>query len=676
MRQESLPRQPTSGSCTTPPAGAALRFVPGRADDLGVTNMPTTVEDTMLPVDESFLTQTCRSTTVAERDDSRSLRDMSVMKAILDTARRRLPLVHFVVDSAIWALAIPLAVWLRYDYAFDQLGGNVVVPVAIAVGMQGLFGLSSGLYRRRWRYGSFDEVRIVALTAASVGLVLTALLWGRVGVPRSVPALAMGLSLLGQISARSMWRLKNERARRPNGDHLERLVVVGAGEGAEQILRTLRSSSDSKYTAVALLDDDPDKRNLRLSGIRVEGKVDALAQVAERHHADSVLIAVPSADSSLVRRVAEVADPLKLKVLILPSVDALFGGVGESDIRPIGEADLLGRHPVDIDTDAVAGYITGRRVLVTGAGGSIGSELCRQLARFEPAKLFMLDRDENGLHATQLSIEGRAMLDDEGLILADIRDAARIDEVFAMARPEVVFHAAALKHLPLLEMHPEEGWKTNVGGTVNVLNAARKYGTARFVNVSTDKAANPTSVLGWTKRITERLTANASEQGPTECVSVRFGNVLGSNGSVLRSFESQVAQGLPITVTHPDITRYFMTIEEASRLVVYAGAIGDPGEVLILDMGEPVRIMDVAERFAAQHEPPLQIVITGLRPNEKLHEDLIASDELGRCKVHAAITHVTTAGLEPTEEMSCGPVPDAARMRAIALSGLPAQVDA
>ena len=189
--------------------------------------------------------------------------------------------------------------------------------------------------------------------------------------------------------------------------------------------------------------------------------------------------------------------------------------------------------------------------------------------------------------------------------------------------------------------------------------------------MSTDKAANPTSVLGWTKRITERLTAHASEQGPTECVSVRFGNVLGSNGSVLRSFESQVAQGLPITVTHPDITRYFMTIAEASRLVVYAGAIGDPGEVLILDMGEPVRIMDVAERFAAQHEPPLEIVITGLRPNEKLHEDLIAADEFGECKVHKLITHVTTAGLEPTEEMSSGPVPDASRMRAIGLQRPP-----
>jgi len=346
----------------------------------------------------------------------------------------------------------------------------------------------------------------------------------------------------------------------------------------------------------------------------------------------------------------------------------LLGGVGEGDIRPVNEADLLGRRPADIDPEAVAHYITGKRVLVTGAGGSIGSELCRQLARFEPTKLFMLDRDENGLHATQLSIEGRAMLDDEGLLLADIRDAARIDELFAKVQPEVVFHAAALKHLPLLEMHPDEGWKTNVCGTLNVLNAARAHGTTRFVNISTDKAANPTSILGWTKRITERLTAHASQEGPTECVSVRFGNVLGSSGSVLKAFESQAAQGLPITVTHPDITRYFMTIEEASRLVIYAGAIGDPGEILILDMGEPVKIMDVAERFAAQHEPPLEIVITGLRPNEKLHEDLISSFELGDCRVHKLITHVTTDPLPPVREMITGEVPDTGRVRMIALT--------
>jgi FlaA1/EpsC-like NDP-sugar epimerase len=598
------------------------------------------------------------------------------VRRLVDAGRRHLPLVHFAVDSSLWVISIPLAVWLRYDYRLARVDGDVLPPIVLAVVLQGLFGLGTGLYRRRWRYGSFDEVRIVALTAASVGAVLMVGLWQWNPIPRSVPMLATGLALLGQITARSMWRLRNESRRRPNGEHLQRLVVVGAGEGGDQVLRTLRGSSDSSYLPVALLDDDPHKRNLRLSGVRVEGRVDDLEVVATKYHADAVLIAVPSADSSFIRRVSDLAAALNLRVLVLPPVDQLLGGVGESDIRPVNELDLLGRHPADIDPEAVSHYISGRRVLVTGAGGSIGSELCRQLSRFEPAKLFMLDRDESGLHATQLSIEGRAMLDSDRLILADIRDADRVDEVFAQCKPEVVFHAAALKHLPLLETYPDEGWKTNVCGTLNLLNAARAHGTTRFVNVSTDKAASPTSVLGWTKRITERLTAYASEQGPTECVSVRFGNVLGSNGSVLRAFEAQAEHGLPITVTHPDITRYFMTITEASRLVIYAGAIGDPGEVLILDMGEPVKILDVAQRFAAQHNPPLQIVFTGLRPSEKLHEDLISPDESGERRVHKLITHVTAPALEPTDEMLGGAIPDPAGMRAIALTGIQAGVEA
>jgi FlaA1/EpsC-like NDP-sugar epimerase len=366
--------------------------------------------------------------------------------------------------------------------------------------------------------------------------------------------------------------------------------------------------------------------------------------------------------------VTALADDAGLDVYVLPPVEQMLGGVLVADIRLVSEDDLLGRHPADIDPAAVAEYITGRRVLVTGAGGSIGSELCRQLARFSPAALFMLDRDESGLHATQLSIEGRAMLEDPSLVLADIRDAARIDTVFAACRPDVVFHAAALKHLPLLEMHPDEGWKTNVGGTQVLLDAAGRHGVSRFVNVSTDKAANPTSVLGWTKRITERLTSYASTLGAMECVSVRFGNVLGSAGSVLRSFEAQARNGGPITVTDPAITRYFMTIPEASKLTIYAGAIGEPGEVLILDMGDPVRILDVAERFANLSDPPVEIVFTGLRKGEKLHEDLVSSDERGVRRVHELIMHVPVEPLAPLPAMSSGPVPSVDEMRAIARS--------
>jgi dTDP-glucose 4,6-dehydratase len=359
-----------------------------------------------------------------------------------------------------------------------------------------------------------------------------------------------------------------------------------------------------------------------------------------------VLLAIPSAESHLVRDVDSIASNAGLNLLVLPSVHEMFGVVQVTDIRPVSEADLLGRRPADIDADAVAGYITGKRVLVTGAGGSIGSELCRQLARFAPEKLLKLDRDESGLHAVQLSVHGRAMLDGDDLLLGDIRDRDRLFELFEHHRPDVVFHAAALKHLPLLEAAPQEGWKTNVVGTQNVLDAAEHVGVTHFVNVSTDKAANPTSVLGYTKRLTERLTAHKGESASGTYASVRFGNVLGSRGSVLPAFREQAKRGGPITVTHPDITRYFMLVEEAALLVINAGAIGRDGEVLVLDMGEPVKIVDVARRFAEQHTPPLEIVFTGLREGEKLHEDLIAEEEFGDRPFHPMITHVDVAPLD------------------------------
>ncbi len=599
-------------------------------------------------------------------------------------ARRHLPLVHFAVDSTLWALAIPIGVFLRYDFAWSVVWqAEVAIAVVTAVVLQGAFGWLYGLYRRRWKYGSFDEVRIVALTAFSVGTLMTAIWWGTWNqttgdraVPRSVPLLATGVSLLGQIAIRSMWRLYTEHRNRPMSSGANQLLIVGAGDAAQQIVRTLRTSAEAPFVPVAMVDDDPGKRNFRMSGVRVEGTVDDLVAVATSHNATTVLIAAPSADSAFFRRVTEAAEHAGLRVLVLPPVEQLLGGVEVDHIRPVSELDLLGRHQADIDPQEIAAYVTGRRVLVTGAGGSIGSELCRQLARFEPAALLMLDRDESGLHRTQLSIEGRALLDNPALLLADIRDTDRVDKLFAHHRPDVVFHAAALKHLPLLEMHPHEAWLTNVCGTLHVLDAARRNGVQRFVNVSTDKAADPTSVLGWTKRITERLTAHASMNSAMECVSVRFGNVLGSSGSVFQAFTAQAANGGPITVTDPEITRYFMTIEEASRLTIYAGAIGDPGEVLILDMGEPVRIVDMATRFATRHDPPLEVVFTGLRPGEKLHEDLIAHDETGERRVHPLITHVNVPPhiRLPAAPERFGPSIDA--LREIALTGLPGRVSA
>lgn len=315
--------------------------------------------------------------------------------------------------------------------------------------------------------------------------------------------------------------------------------------------------------------------------------------------------------------------------------------------KVLDERDLLGRLEIDSDDRGIAAIVTGRRVLVTGAGGSIGSELCRQLHRFAPESLIMVDRDESALHAVELSIAGRALFESRDVVVADIRDRERMLEVFGEHRPHVVFHAAALKHLPLLELYPGEGWKTNVGGTRNVLDAAAAVEVERFVNVSTDKAADPTSVLGHTKKVAERLTAHAAHRTRLPYVSVRFGNVLGSRGSVLEAFRSQAARGGPLTVTHPEATRYFMLIEEAVHLVLQAATIGGAGEALILDMGTPVRIDDVARRIAAESTEPVEIVYTGLRPGEKLHERLVGADEVGQTRIHPLISHVAVTPLDP-----------------------------
>lgn len=571
--------------------------------------------------------------------------------------RRRLPVVHYLVDCLVWLVALPLTTFSRYDFSLTELEFDATARSwIVAIVAQGAFGIGTGLYTRRWRYGSFDEVAALAATVLLTGVVMTVVHfgWFMDGAPRSVPALTSAVAIAGTVAVRSAWRLYQQKQSKRELLGAAPLIIVGTGEAAEQIVKALLADANSRYQPVALLDDNPDRRRYSISGVKVQGPISQMREVAARYSAEDVLLAMPSAESELIRDVDAIANNAGLRLLVLPSAHQMFGDVGVRDIRPVSEADLLGRRPADIDADAVAGYVTGKRVLVTGAGGSIGSELCRQLARFEPASLMKLDRDESGLHAVQLSIHGRALLDGNDLLLGDIRDRDRLFELFEEHRPEVVFHAAALKHLPLLEAAPEEGWKTNVVGTQNVLDAAEHVGVAHFVNVSTDKAANPTSVLGYTKQLTERLTAHKGATAPGTYVSVRFGNVLGSRGSVLPAFREQARRGGPITVTHPDITRYFMLVEEAALLVINAGAIGRDGEVLVLDMGEPVKIADVAKRFADQHTPPLEIVFTGLRQGEKLHEDLIADDEEGDRPFHPMITHVAAeaATIEEVSEIS------------------------
>ncbi|HET6529138.1 MAG TPA: nucleoside-diphosphate sugar epimerase/dehydratase [Actinoplanes sp.] len=553
------------------------------------------------------------------------------------------------VDALALAVALALATLLRHDGDIGHVDGAGLALLSACAGVvHTLAGLRFGLYTGRWSYGCFEEIAALAKTAAlttPIVFVLDTVL-GRL-VPRSAIIAAGLITLVLAAGVRYGVRLLDDHRLRPSPDAGTRVVVMGAGEGAAQAIRSMLRNPSSPYVPVALLDDDPAKRTLRIMGVPVAGNRHAMPEVVRRYAADAVLIAIPSAGADLVRELTELAAPLEVDLKVVPPVVELFGRtVSVDDIRPVRNEDLLGRREIGIDLAAVAGYLENRRVLVTGAGGSIGSELCRQVARFRPARLVMLDRDESGLHAVQLSLDGRGMLDDRNLVVADIRDQQRLDEVFAEHRPQVVFHAAALKHLPLLEMHPSEALKTNIVGTYQILQTALRHGVDRLVNISTDKAADPTSVLGYSKRITERLTAAADEAAPGTFCSVRFGNVLGSRGSVLTAFEAQVAAGGPITVTHPDVARFFMTVQEAVRLVIQAGAIDSKGEVLVLDMGEPVRIADVAKRIADAAERHIRIVYTGLRPGEKLQEVLLGPDEPDHRPNHPLISEAPVPPLD------------------------------
>jgi len=548
------------------------------------------------------------------------------------------------LDAVSWAVAIVAATLLRYDLDYQAIAWTrllLLIPIAIIIHV--VVGTAGGLYLGRWRFGSFEEVAALTrcVVVATVSLAFVNRFLFNYLIPITATILAGCLALLCMAGARYAWRLVLEKRMRPSEETALRVLVFGAGEGGLQVINAMLRNPSSPYLPVALLDDHPYKQHLRINGVPVGGDRSRMGDVARTFDASAIVIAIPSAGASLIAELSELAVAASLDVMVLPPVRELFGGdVGVADIRPISESDLLGRHEIDTDVSSISSYITGRRVLVTGAGGSIGSELCAQLYLFAPAQLVMVDRDESALHAVQLSIEGRALLDSPNLVVADLRDQPRMAQVFAEHRPEVVFHAAALKHLSLLERHPSEAVKTNVIGTHTLLDLAVNHGIERFVNVSTDKAADPGSVLGYTKRIAERLTAATARRSGGIYLTVRFGNVLHSRGSAMGVFEAQVRAGGPITATDPEVTRYFMTVEEAVQLIIQAGAIGKGGEALVLDMGDPVRIADIAARMAARSDRHIDIVYTGLRPGEKLHEVLIGDHEHPSASAHPLISQV------------------------------------
>ncbi|MFZ9637427.1 MAG: polysaccharide biosynthesis protein [Ilumatobacteraceae bacterium] len=564
--------------------------------------------------------------------------------------------IQFVLDVLAWSAAAALALVLRAYLQEERDISNAVqgilyraLPIVAVV--QAITGYIVGIYRRRWRYGSFDEVKGLILSAFITTTILLAIRFTDQSIdafPRSAIITGGILGLFFTAASRYTWRLVREQLRRPSELTAKKILIYGAGEGGIQIVNTMLRNPNSSYLPVGFLDDNSSTHRLSISGVPVLGGRESIQKAANRTGANTLLIAIPSAESGVVSEIAELARLAKLEVKILPAVQNLDERpVDASDIRDLTDEDLLGRRRVKINLDEISEYLVNRRVLVTGAGGSIGSELCRQLVRFNPAEIIMLDRDESALHEVQLSIYGRALLDTPQTVLADLRDETAINAIFESRKPQVVFHAAALKHLPLLERYPNEAYQTNVLGTLTMLKAARRAGVEVFINISTDKAANPISVLGYSKRIAERLTADfAYGPGAGKYISVRFGNVLGSRGSVLMSFRDQIAKGGPVTVTHRGVTRYFMTISEAVQLVIQAGAIGSTGEILVLDMGKPVNIYEVAEQLVRNSSKQIKIEVVGLRVGEKVHEELFGIGEIDERPRHPLISHVPAKSID------------------------------
>lgn len=577
------------------------------------------------------------------------------------------------VDTAAWFLAFLLSAALRFETVHIALTldfnstDSVAIPVyscLLLAGIASAIHLSVAwflrLHRGRHNLASFEELftlTSVVLLAGAVTAVINfftePLLFPRLSV-----LTASALAILLMVWPRVVWRFQTTS--RPSGRaHSEttRVLIVGAGDGGRDLVRSMHGDPMRAWDPVAFLDDDPNKRHYRFQGVAVQGGSDDLESVAEKLGVTSVVIAMPSISSSVIRRINDAAIHAGLDVKVLPGVNDILGNATIDQVRDIEPADLLGRHQISTDIDEIAGYLRDKTVLVTGAGGSIGSELCRQIRRFAPARLLMLDRDESALHALALSMDGRADLESPDMVLADVRDRQRLLEVFTELKPDVVFHAAALKHVNILERQPGEAFKTNVLGTQNVLDAAVAAQVKRFVNISTDKAAAPENALGYSKRLAEGLTAGVGHSAEGTYLSVRFGNVLGTRGSVLTTFQAQIDRGGPITVTHPEVTRFFMTVGEAVQLVIQAAAIGRDGEALVLDMGEPVKIDDVARQMIQQSRRSIEIVYTGLKPGEKLHEVLFTSVESDERPFHPLVSHVdvppTTKGI--TETIAAAP---------------------
>jgi FlaA1/EpsC-like NDP-sugar epimerase len=540
------------------------------------------------------------------------------------------------LDTVLVTSAFAIMLALRYEFAIPNDAWETFWPfIAVAIVVQLSANRLAGLYGPVWQHASIIEAqRIVSAGVGACGLLVAwQVLVGHL-VPFSV-IISGGLvatGLMGALRFHSRLFAFNRRQR----VDATRVLIVGAGHSASALLREIDRSPERNLLAVALLDDDPRKVGRSIGATPILGTIDELYEVGTDRRVDLVILAIPSAGSPLVRRVADAVTHLGVPLKVLPSVAEMMNGQPQlRDVRDLSIDDLLGRQPVATDLASVAAMVRGRRVLVTGGGGSIGSEIVRQVALYAPSRLLVLDRDETNLFDAMASIDDRATA-----VLLDIRDQDRVRRLFEGERPQIVFHAAANKHVPLLESHPAEAAATNVLGTRNLVSAAQANGVERFVFVSTDKAVHPSSVMGASKRLGEQLVlAHAPDDGAW--CAVRFGNVLGSRGSVVPTFMRQIREGGPVTLTHREMTRFFMSIPEAVQLVLQAAALADNRRIFMLDMGEPVRIVDLAHRMISlaglRIGTDIEIQVTGLRPGEKITEELYTLDEQPSGTVHPKI---------------------------------------
>jgi FlaA1/EpsC-like NDP-sugar epimerase len=539
----------------------------------------------------------------------------------------------------VWCSILAAGLFVSYDGQGFVHPDQLLIYAAVATVICPVVMYVFKLYNRVWQYASVGElmsivkaVSVICLSSYAISTIVS-----NSFVPMSLLILTFETSLLLKGGIRFGWRVFRDFYFKKAANQ-RRTLVIGAGDCGTLIAKELMFDRNSQMRPVAFIDDNPKKHHLQVLGLPIYGGRDRIAEVVDRLSIDDIVIALPSISKREISAIIEACKSTKAKLKIIPNLgDLIHGRITVKEIRDVDVEDLLGREPIKIDLQEVANYMKNKAVLVTGAGGSIGSELCRQISLFQPRKLLLLGHGENSIYNIEMELREKYPNLILETIIADVQDIGRMEQVFAAYSPQVVFHAAAHKHVPLMEKNPMEAIKNNVFGTRNVADCADRFGAERFVLISTDKAVNPTSVMGTTKRIAEMYVQSLNHYSKTKFAAVRFGNVLGSRGSVIPKFKEQIKNGGPVTVTHPDMTRYFMTIPEAVQLVIQAGAFADGGEVFVLDMGEPVKILDLAKDLIrlSGFEPNIDIEIaySGIRPGEKLFEELLTTEEgLGSTK--------------------------------------------